>query len=83
VLGQPVNHPSAWTADDMRQRQQEWVYQLTGTDVAELEAALAVAEATGKAVQVRQRGRGRHPGAAATLRRLQEVPGQRRGVVGP
>ncbi|KAI3425042.1 hypothetical protein D9Q98_008420 [Chlorella vulgaris] len=51
VLGQPVDHPSAWTADDMRQRQQEWVYQLTGTDVAELEAALAVAEATGKAVQ--------------------------------
>lgn len=37
----------------MKRRQSEWVYVLTAEDVAELEAALAHAEATGKAVEVR------------------------------
>ncbi|KAL4447780.1 hypothetical protein ABPG75_004999 [Micractinium tetrahymenae] len=50
-LGKPIDHPSAWTADDMKRRQSEWVYLLTADDVAELEAALAHAEATGKAVE--------------------------------
>jgi hypothetical protein len=50
----------------MRERQQEWVYQLTAGDVTELEAALGVAERTGKAVQVGA-GLGRLPkGAQAT-----------------
>ena len=52
VLGKPIEHPSAWYAKDMQQRQAEWVYQLTEGDVAELEAALAAAERSGKAVQV-------------------------------
>lgn len=51
VLGQPVDHPSAWSAQDMRERQAEWAYQLTPDDVAELEAAVAAAELTGKAVE--------------------------------
>jgi len=52
VLGQPIDHPSAWYAEDMRQRQHEWVYTLTEQDVEELEAATADAAATGKAVEV-------------------------------
>ena len=36
----------------MRERQQEWAYQLTADDVAELEAAVAAAELTAKAVEV-------------------------------
>lgn len=51
VLGNPIDHPSAWTASEMRGRQGEWVYPLTEQDVAELEAATAAAEATGKEVQ--------------------------------
>lgn len=53
-LGKHIDHPSAWTADDMKRRQAEWVYVLTTEDVAELDAALAHAEATGKAVEVSQ-----------------------------
>lgn len=55
VLGQPIDHPSAWYADDMRRRQHEWVYTLSEQDVAELEAATAAAAATGKPVEVRPR----------------------------
>jgi hypothetical protein len=51
VLGQPIKHPSAWYAEDMRSRQQEWVYTLSEQDVAELEAATAAAAATGKPVE--------------------------------
>jgi hypothetical protein len=36
----------------MRERQGEWAYQLTADDVAELEAAVAAAELTGKPVEV-------------------------------
>lgn len=52
VLGQPIHHPSAWYADDMRRRQHEWVYSLSEGDVAELEATTAAAAATGKRVEV-------------------------------
>lgn len=51
VLGQPIHHPSAWYADDMRRRQHEWVYSLSEGDVAELEATTAAAAATGKRVE--------------------------------
>ena len=53
MLGQPIVHPSAWRADDMRARPQEWAYELTPADIAELEEAVAAAEATGKDIKVR------------------------------
>lgn len=55
VLGRPIDHPSAWTGEDMRQRQREWIYQLTSSDLAELEEATDAAAATGKAVEVGSR----------------------------
>lgn len=57
MLGQPVVHPSAWYAEGMRRRQSEWVYPLTADDIAELEAAVAAAAATGKPVEA-SAGRG-------------------------
>src|SRR3954447_4374316 len=43
----PIEGPSAWVGADMRQRESEWAYRLSAAHIAELEAALAVACATG------------------------------------
>lgn len=67
VLGQPIHHPSAWYADDMRRRQHEWVYSLSEEDVAELEAATAAAAATGKRVEVGAVGWACAPGVDCVL----------------
>lgn len=54
----------------MKQRQSEWVYVLTADDVAELEAALAHAEGTGKAVEVSEGSAGRERRAGNDLARM-------------
>lgn len=50
---QPLNSPAAWTVADLR-RSSDWAYQLTDADIAELEAAIAHARATGKEIKVRR-----------------------------
>ncbi len=45
----PLNVPAAWHGDDMRRRN-DWQHSLTPVEVAEVRAALANAEATGKAM---------------------------------
>ena len=44
---QKVTGPSAWLATDMRGHEAEWSYQLSGDEVAELEAALRAVRARG------------------------------------
>lgn len=43
----PVEGPSVWTGPDMQQREAEWTYQLTASDVAELAAATRAVLARG------------------------------------
>ena len=38
VLSQPVVDPAAWTAEDL-DADQSWIYHLTESDIAELDAA--------------------------------------------
>lgn len=46
VLSQPVVDPAAWTAEDL-DADQSWIYQLTESDIAELDAAVARVEERG------------------------------------
>lgn len=52
---QPLDSPAAWTVADL-QASSDWRYSLTEADVAELEAAVQHALATGKEIHVRQGG---------------------------
>lgn len=49
VPTQPLDSPAAWRGDDMRRRQ-DWQVPLTAAQAAELRAAVAFAERTGKAM---------------------------------
>lgn len=42
-----IDHPAAWTAKSLMAQQDEWIYQLTDDDVAELDAALQQIKARG------------------------------------
>ena len=48
----PVRKSAAWSAADMQKAQSEWEICLSEADIAEVEAALAAAMATGKAINV-------------------------------
>lgn len=52
---QPLNSPAAWTVADIK-KNTDWKYQLSAADIAELEAAIQTATATGKEIHVRGRG---------------------------
>ena len=43
----PVEGPSAWTGADMRQREAEWSYRLSPTEIAEIETATQAVRARG------------------------------------
>jgi hypothetical protein len=45
---QPVEGPSVWTGPEMQQREAEWTYRLTPSDLAELEAATRAVQARGR-----------------------------------
>jgi hypothetical protein len=49
---QPLESPAAWRVEDLK-RNTDWLYQLSEADIAELEAAIQHALATGKEIQVR------------------------------
>jgi hypothetical protein len=49
---QPLKSPAAWYASQMRNQETEWCYRLTPEDVAELEAAVDYAVASGKDIKV-------------------------------
>jgi hypothetical protein len=42
-----IQGPSAWTGADLRERQAEWTYCLSPTEIAEIEAALKSMQARG------------------------------------
>jgi hypothetical protein len=48
---QPLDSPAAWKIEDLR-RNTDWAYDLTEADIAELEAAIQHAAATGKEIHV-------------------------------
>lgn len=48
----PVPKPAAWSAAEMQKARSEWEVCLSEADIAEVEAALAAAMATGKAINV-------------------------------
>ena len=43
----PIEGPSAWFGSDMRERESEWTYQLSPSEIAEIEAALKSVQARG------------------------------------
>lgn len=47
IPDRPIDNPAAWRGDELSGRD-DWVYRLSGAQVAELEDALAVAKQTGK-----------------------------------
>lgn len=42
-----IDHPAAWTAQELMAQQEKWAYQLTEADIAELDAALQHLKAEG------------------------------------
>jgi len=42
-----IDHPAAWTAKELMDQQEKWIYQLTEEDIAELDAALQQLKAKG------------------------------------
>ncbi len=49
ILREPLNSPAAWLGAEMRQTD-EWMHRLTPEEIADLDAAVATAKATGKAL---------------------------------
>ncbi len=45
-----IDHPAAWTAKSLMAQQDQWIYQLTEDDIAELDAGLQQIKAKGLAV---------------------------------
>ncbi len=45
-----INHAAAWTSDELSQRNGEWVYRLTESDLLELDKALEGLKAAGKEI---------------------------------
>ena len=50
VPTQPLDVPAAWRGEDMRQREDLWIYRLTAAEIAELSEAVKFAAAGGRAL---------------------------------
>jgi hypothetical protein len=72
VFRQHIAHPCAWKAEDLR-RDPSWIYELSGAEIAEIEAALkAVNQAHRPLLKIRARD---FP-MPATARRMREISRQ-------
>lgn len=49
----PVEGPSVWYGQDYKDKESEWVHNLTAEEVAEIEAAIAGVRGSGKQTKVR------------------------------
>ena len=49
----PVQHPSVWTATQQQDKENEWCYHLSTTDLAEIDAALRHVQAKALELTVR------------------------------
>lgn len=69
ILREPISGPSAWKGADMR-GDASWIYELTASDLAEIDGALRGAQAKGLAHETISRGDFPLPGLATTLGRV-------------
>ena len=67
---QAVTDRSAWRGEDLAKRPEEWTYRLTAADVGEIDAALAMARASGKPATKLASGDFRLERLAATFSRI-------------
>ncbi len=77
----PVDGPSAWTGPEMQQRETEWTYELTRSDLAELEAAREAVQARGLDITAIRRTDFPLPTLGPILERLRDEVVNGRGFV--
>ncbi len=77
----PIEGPSAWIGSEMRGRHAEWTYQLSPSDIAEIEAALRSVRARGLDIADIRRADFPLPTLGPTLERLRAEVLDGRGFV--
>ncbi len=76
-----IEGPSAWVGADLRQRPSEWTYTLSAAELAEIEAAVAVVQASGRDIGALTRDAFPLPRFGSTLDALRHEVLEGRGFV--